>query len=496
MMTAQRKQPQTAADDNPEIGALPSDLDAEQATLGACMIDPEACKRAALLVRPEDFYRQAHEVIFGAIMRLHEVGNPVDMNTISSELRRLGKLDEYGGAEYLAALIEQVPTTSHVVRYARTVREKSVLRDIIKAAAAIQDVARDNPEDVTRCAAEAVERLRAIEKAALADDPDANLWMTFGEIAKQLGEVTWLWPSWLPNGYLTLIAGDVGVGKSKLALTLANAVVTGAPWPNGDEGPSEIGSAVYLDTEGAVGLQAFRAVAQCAEGVSRIYGITPEADTALMLDDPKTLALVEQKCVEVGDVKLVVADSLRAGMTGDENSSEFGQRLAPWCHLAQRLGVAVVILHHARKPSDGQHTMTIERLRGSSAITALPRIILGIDKPDEEDPAVRVVMLKNNFAAAQKPFGLRLTEIGTEPAATPQVPRPATKLTEAEEFLEELLVIGKRSVADILAEAEAQGITRSTLYNAKKRLRVVEMPDTEDWRRRCWGLPSDREAPA
>jgi len=126
----------------------PQDLHAEQATLGAMLVEPGAATRALAAVSGDDFYREAHRVILEAIAVVHERDEPVDLVTISAELRRVEKLDAVGGPAYLAAIIRETPTAAHVVRYAKIVAEKAALRKLISAGAEIRAIGYSNPPDV------------------------------------------------------------------------------------------------------------------------------------------------------------------------------------------------------------------------------------------------------------------------------------------------------------------------------------------------------------
>ena len=119
----------------------PQDLEAEQATLGAMMIEAGALTRALNIVAESDFYREAHRCIFAAMKVLHEAGQPVDCITVGSELRKREQLAQVGGGEYLTRLIEKVPTTAHVIRYANTVHDLARMRAVILEAGAIREAA-------------------------------------------------------------------------------------------------------------------------------------------------------------------------------------------------------------------------------------------------------------------------------------------------------------------------------------------------------------------
>lgn len=126
----------------------PQNLDAEQSTLGSMLLEKEAIYKGAELLRPDDFYREAHRVIFEVVVSLANKGEPVDMITVSEELKQRGMLDKVGGVAYLTQLANFVPTAANVEHYARIVAEKSLLRSIISVATNIVKMGYEGSEEV------------------------------------------------------------------------------------------------------------------------------------------------------------------------------------------------------------------------------------------------------------------------------------------------------------------------------------------------------------
>ena len=112
----------------------PHSLEAEQSVLGGIIIDNEAMNRVLELLRPGDFYKEAHQRIFGAMISLFERGEPLDLITLTNELKRSKDLERIGGATYLAQLADAVPTAANIAYYAKIVKEKALLRRLIAAA--------------------------------------------------------------------------------------------------------------------------------------------------------------------------------------------------------------------------------------------------------------------------------------------------------------------------------------------------------------------------
>jgi len=118
----------------PTIKLPPQNLEAEQAVLGGMLIDNDAINRVVEVVSPDDFYRDAHQKIFGAIIELYNKNEPSDLVTLTDTLKARGELDSVGGASYLAALVDGVPTAANVTSYGKIIREKAVLRQLITGA--------------------------------------------------------------------------------------------------------------------------------------------------------------------------------------------------------------------------------------------------------------------------------------------------------------------------------------------------------------------------
>lgn len=114
------------------IGRIPPhSLEAEQSVLGAMILDKEAINTAIEIIRPDDFYKEANKEIFEAILILFNKNEPVDLITLSEELKRRGTLENIGGVTYLANLSSGVATTANVKYYCKIIEEKSILRRLI-----------------------------------------------------------------------------------------------------------------------------------------------------------------------------------------------------------------------------------------------------------------------------------------------------------------------------------------------------------------------------
>ena len=119
----------------------PQSLEAEQATLGAMLLEREAIARVVDVLDPDDFYSPQHQLLYRAMIDLFNDSEPVDLVTLQARLRDRGHLEEVGGTPYLAALYEAASTAAAVEHYAKIVREKSILRALMRAGGEIRNLA-------------------------------------------------------------------------------------------------------------------------------------------------------------------------------------------------------------------------------------------------------------------------------------------------------------------------------------------------------------------
>src|SRR5207237_10424190 len=114
--------------DGPGLSRVPPhNLEAEESVLGACLLSRQAIATALETVAAEDFYKPAHAEMFRIMLDLYARGEPVDAVTLGEELRRAGKLDEFGGKPYLFTLVNSVPTPGSVGHYDRIVQETDTM---------------------------------------------------------------------------------------------------------------------------------------------------------------------------------------------------------------------------------------------------------------------------------------------------------------------------------------------------------------------------------
>lgn len=137
----------------------PQALDAEMAVLGSMMIEAEALERAFDILKPEHFYKNAHQKIFNAMASLMAKNQAVDLITLTEELKRQGFLAEIGGERYLSELMGKVSTAAHVEHYAKMVYEAALVRELINISTSTVEECYKNPDDPTSLIDEAQGKL-------------------------------------------------------------------------------------------------------------------------------------------------------------------------------------------------------------------------------------------------------------------------------------------------------------------------------------------------
>lgn len=135
--------------DSFQIGKMPpQSIDFEESVLGAIMIEKDAILEVVDILKPESFYKESHSLIYEACLDLFNESNPIDMRMVSDKLRKKGKLEEAGGAYYMAELTSKVSAASNIVKHARIIQEMAMKRELIVISSQIQQSAYEDTEDV------------------------------------------------------------------------------------------------------------------------------------------------------------------------------------------------------------------------------------------------------------------------------------------------------------------------------------------------------------
>ena len=218
---------------------MPNNLDAERSILGAILLDNNTLNTAIEALKPDDFFIPQHRSIFNQMIALGEAQHAIDLVTLTEELHRRGELESSGGAPYLASLVDGVPRVSNVEHYARIVKEKALLRNLIHATHNIQqhafdgedgaDTILDNAESSIFALAEDRIKVGLLPIKDIVRDNFERLERIFREgksvtgISTGYGELDKLLSGLQPSE-LIILAGRPSQGKTALALNMAENI--------------------------------------------------------------------------------------------------------------------------------------------------------------------------------------------------------------------------------------------------------------------------------
>ncbi|MBU1177417.1 replicative DNA helicase, partial [Patescibacteria group bacterium] len=126
----------------------PQNIEAEQSVLGCLMLDKDSIIKVTDILKPDDFYKGIHSNIYYVMLELYEKNEPIDLLSLTNRLKEKKQLEDIGGNSYLTSLVNAVPTAAHVVHYAKIIKSKKTLRDLIDASYQITQLSYEEPEDI------------------------------------------------------------------------------------------------------------------------------------------------------------------------------------------------------------------------------------------------------------------------------------------------------------------------------------------------------------
>ncbi|MBU2575529.1 replicative DNA helicase [Patescibacteria group bacterium] len=217
----------------------PQNIEAEQSVLGSLLIDQDAIIKIGDILIPEDFYKDAHKLIFHAMVDLFNKREPIDLLSLTNHLQEKKQLEIVGSRAYLMDLTNSVPSAANVVHYAQIVRKKSTLRNLLYASHEITQLGYEESDDVDALLDQAEQKLFGISQRSMRQNfisIKSILNETFERIeklhqgdGKLRGLATGFFDlddklSGLQNSDLVIIAARPSVGKTSLALDLARNI--------------------------------------------------------------------------------------------------------------------------------------------------------------------------------------------------------------------------------------------------------------------------------
>lgn len=308
--------------------------------------------------------------------------------------------------------------------------------------------------------------------------------------------ITWAWPKWLPKGFVTLLVGGVGLGKSTIALRICASFLTGMDWLDGTKYEDEPGYVIWCEAESGHFMNVERA-RRWHLPIKKILSPLEDASDNFYLSYPEHRNSLEE-VADTNDVKLIVIDSARGAIEGDENNSDFIQQLKYLANLAQKKQIPILLIHHLRKKSKFESTEHIEldSIRGSSAIAQIPRVVIAVYVPNLDYPDKRKLeMIKCNLGKFPDPIGITITDHGIEivPIIDSNANHQSTTQRElAKDFIKDFLKDGFKPSTVIYDEGAKKGLDRQTLQRAKKELGIIVRKEGRIW---VWGFKGNKELP-
>lgn len=141
------------------LRSMPQNVEAEQSVIGSMLIDKTSIAQAAEVLKAEDFYKDAHKIIYNAIMTLYQKDTAVDLITLAEYLKSSEKLEMVGGITYLTEIYNSVPSTANLSSYIKIVEDKSILRKLIKSSTETIEDSYNMQDDVPKVMDNAEKRI-------------------------------------------------------------------------------------------------------------------------------------------------------------------------------------------------------------------------------------------------------------------------------------------------------------------------------------------------
>jgi replicative DNA helicase len=398
----------------------PQSLDAEESVLGALMMDKNAVIRVADILRPEDFYKRAHQLIYSAIVALYEKSEPIDALSLSNKLKESSELETIGGTTYLTSLVNSVPTASNALHYAKIVRHKKILRDLISASQDIANLGWQENQDIELVLDEAEKKIFSISERSLKQDfmpiklALEDAFERIDRLHKGDGALRGVstgfadldhYLAGLQKSDLVILAARPSLGKTSLALDIARSVAVKEKIPVGIfslEMSKEQLVDRLLASEAGVDLWRLRTGRLSMDGedsdfskIQEAMGILAEAP--IFIDDAASSNILQMRTMarrlqaEHG-LGLVIVDYLQLMEGRDGGSENRVQEISEISrslkNLARELDVPVLALSQLSRAVESRSPQIpkLSDLRESGSIEQDADVVLFIYREDREKP--------------------------------------------------------------------------------------------------------------
>lgn len=343
----------------------PNNLEAEQSTLGAMLLDNAVIPLIIEDISTDDFYNKLSRNIWTGVTALYGDGQPVDQVTICEWLRGKDLLEDCGGPEYIAALLRSCPSSANHAAYTAIVRNLSLKRQ----AAFLLRKATDYAMNGVGSDVAVAELRKGIDALEAKTAPKRAIRFTGAQLLKmQLPDPNWVVPGLLPEGF-SFLAGNPKLGKSWLALGIAIATATGGAVLGSIQ--VERGDVLYLALEDTDRRLQSRLRKILGEGARDADLSRLEFAIEWPRNDMGGVTKIERWLQEHPEAKLIVIDTFQKirGNGASSNSNAYGadyDAVGALKLLADRYGVAILAVHHRKK---GEGMDDLESISGSYGLT-------------------------------------------------------------------------------------------------------------------------------
>jgi len=389
---------------------------AERAVLGGILLEPEAATRAIEVVLPEAFYHPAHARIYRAMVGLFVKHEPIDVMTLSEELRKSGDLESAGGMTFLTELVDSVPSAANIEHYAKIVLDKFILRQLISASSNIARECYRAEHDAGLILDEAEQKIfrvsesRVSQEFAHIKDILKERFEEIQRVHESRESVTGLSTGFIDldkytagfhPGDLVIIAGRPSMGKTSFALNIAQHVGLDAKKPAAIfslEMSKELLVQRLLCSEAQVDAQKVRRGFTSAKDIERLTsaaGLLSEAP--IFIDDTPAITTLDiraraRRLKVERDISLIIIDYLQLARTSERSENrqqEISSISRSMKALAKELSVPVVALSQLSRAVEargGDRRPVLSDLRESGAIEQDADLVLFLYRPEFYDP--------------------------------------------------------------------------------------------------------------
>ncbi|MBO5138760.1 MAG: replicative DNA helicase [Bacilli bacterium] len=365
------------------LKTMPNNIEAEKSVLGACFLSKYALEKACESLNYEKFYDDKNSKIFSSIQTLYDSKTPLDLTTLTTELKNKNVLGEVGGVEYLTELLNYVPTASNIDYYIKTVEEAFVLRKLIETATSIATDCYNSDEDVNDILDSSERKIFQISKNRKStefksiQEVMASTQSNLEKLAEAKGEVTGLATGWYDLDKLTsglhenqfiIIAARPAMGKTAFALNLATNVAINSSKTvavfNLEMGAEQLASRI-LSSLGQIEGYKLRTGKLMNEDWRRINeAVSQLEDANLFIDDTPgiTIGEIRAKCRRLASSEkglgLIIIDYLQLisggknyGANRQQEVSDISRSLKT---LAMELRIPVIALAQLSRAVEGR----------------------------------------------------------------------------------------------------------------------------------------------